>query len=327
LIASDDGVQQLYNLSNDIRESNNLLLVNASEYESVVNELTTYAKTIRTGHNTDYKAGNNKATISKLSPVTTGSGTDLTDAILTSANTDCASYSETYRSKATDVNNNRMFTGELTISVDKNECVFQSNAIPNHNFNDGKSNFRNPVKTQHGEYRITTSPVIAAQSTPLTLNQDDAILLNGVKVDLLAAGCFNVGNEKTGCNDPSQPWRFDPMHSATDFKIDSHNAHTQPNGAYHYHGQPNALYDSTNSYTVVGFAADGFPIFGGTIPEGGSNRKVKSGYRLKNGQRPTDTGSPGGSYDGTFRDDYEYVAYILACFSGKPHDSFNKRRR
>ena len=143
------------------------------------------------------------------------------------------------------------------------------------------------------------------------------------------------------------------MHSATDFKIDSHNAHTQPNGAYHYHGQPNALYDSTNSYTVVGFAADGFPIFGGTIPEGGSNRKVKSGYRLKNGQRPTDAGSPGGSYDGTFRDDYEYVAnhgdldqcngmqidntygyfitdeypYILACFSGKPHDSFNKRRR
>ena len=353
LIASDDGVQQLYNLSNDIRESNNLLLVNASEYESVVNELTTYAKTIRTGHNTDYKAGNNKATISKLSPVTTGSGTDLTDAILTSASTDCAGYSETYRSKATDVNNNRMFTGELTISVDKNECVFQSNAIPNHNFNDGKSNFRNPVKTQHGEYRITTSPVIAAQSTPLTLNQNDAILLNGVKVDLLAAGCFNVGNEKTGCNDPSQPWRFDPMHSATDFKIDSHNAHTQPNGAYHYHGQPNALYDSTNSYTVVGFAADGFPIFGGTIPEGGSNRKVKSGYRLKNGQRPTDAGSPGGSYDGTFRDDYEYVAnhgdldqcngmqidntygyfitdeypYILACFSGKPHDSFNKRRR
>ena len=162
-----------------------------------------------------------------------------------------------------------MFTGALTISAEENECVIKSNAIPNHNFNDGRSNLRNPVKPQNSEYRITTNPAITALPTPLALNQDNAVLLNGVKVDILAAGCFNVGNEKTGCTDASQPWRFDPLHKASGFRVDSHNAHTQPDGAYHYHGPPNALYDSTAKYTVVGFAADGFPIFAGTITDKG----------------------------------------------------------
>ena len=353
LIQSDDGDQQLYNLSNDFKESNNLLLANADQYESVVTELTNYANNIRSRTASSNSITDKKTTTSKPNTPATGAAIDLTDTILTSANTGCASYTQSYRSTATDINNNEVFTGDLAISVDKEECVFKSNAIPNHNFNDGESNFRNPVKTQKSEYRITTNPEIAQQPTPLILNQDNAILLNGVKVDLLAAGCFNVGNERTGCNDASQPWRFDPMHNASGFNVDSHNAHTQPNGAYHYHGAPNALYNPTDAYTVVGFAADGFPIFGGFISDEGSLQKVKSSYRLRNGQRATGIDDPGGTYDGTFRDDYEYVSgygdldqcngmhinntygyfitdeypYILACFSGKPHESFNKRRR
>jgi len=350
LIQSDDGVQQLYNLSTDLKESNNLLLENKGHYESVVAELESYANTVRSGIITGANTGNVKTATSQSAvlPVV-----DLTNTILTSTNTNCVSYAQSYQSTATDIKNNEVFTGALTISAEENECVIKSNAIPNHNFNDGRSNFRNPVKPQNSEYRITTNPAITALPTPLALNQDNAVLLNGVKVDILAAGCFNVGNEKTGCTDASQPWRFDPLHKASGFRVDSHNAHTQPDGAYHYHGPPNALYDSTAKYTVVGFAADGFPIFAGTITDKGSLRKVESSYRLKSGQRPAGIDSPGGSYDGTFRDDYEYVAghgdldhcngmhindtygyfitdefpYVLACFSGTPHDSFNKRGR
>jgi len=83
---------------------------------------------------------------------------------------------------------------------------------------------------------------------------DNAILLNGVKVDILAAACFQVGDERTGCTDPLQPWRFDPMFSANGFRVDSHNAHSQPDGAYHYHGVPNALFsfDCRGSLDSVG---------------------------------------------------------------------------
>jgi len=41
---------------------------------------------------------------------------------------------------------------------------------------------------------------------------------------------------------------------------------------------------------------------------GGTIRPATSSYRLKSGERPTGAGDPGGSYDGTYRDDYEYVA-------------------
>jgi hypothetical protein len=36
--------------------------------------------------------------------------------------------------------------------------------------------------------------------------------------------------------------------------------------------------------------------------------EVKSSYRLKAGRRPTDNGQPGGTYDGIFVEDFEYIA-------------------
>jgi len=348
LIESDEGEQQLYDLANDFKENNNLLLSNASQYQGVVKELAAYATTIR-GNTTNSKM----PMVDDSAQSAVGTVVDLTDLILDSTNSDCASYAQTYRSTATDVGNNERFTGELTISVSGDECVFNSNAIPNHDFNDGGNTFRHQVEVQDSEYRITANPSFANQPVALRLDQDNAVLLNGVKVDILAAGCFNVGNGRIGCNDLNQPWRFDPMYEASGFRVDSHHAHTQPNGAYHYHGPPNALYDAGALNTVVGFAADGFPIFSSYVSDEGSIKKVKSSYRLKSGLRPTGEGNPGGTYDGTFRDDYEYVEgqgdldrcngmqingvygyyitdeypYILACFKGEPHESFNKRQR
>jgi hypothetical protein len=156
-----------------------------------------------------------------------------------------------------------------------------------------------------------------------------------------------------GCNDMATPWRYDPMHKANGFEVDSHNAHSQPDGTYHYHGTPNAFYTAeagTQSSPVVGFAADGYPIYGPYIALNDVITKVKSSYRLKSGTRPAGSAGPGGNYDGQFRDDYEYVAglghldecngmtyngaygyyitdsfpYILGCFKGTPDLSFHK---
>ena len=48
------------------------------------------------------------------------------------------------------------------------------------------------------------------------------------------------------------------MFAGNDFGTDSHNAHTQPDGAYHYHGSPNAMFDSWGDTEsgVIGFAAE-----------------------------------------------------------------------
>ncbi|MGQ2906160.1 MAG: YHYH protein [Neoaquamicrobium sediminum] len=101
---------------------------------------------------------------------------------------------------------------------------------------------------------------------------------------------------------------------------------------------------------VVGFAADGFSIFGSYIKDDGGVRKATTSYQLK---MRTCQGGPSGTYDGTFIDDWEYVAgsgdldkrngmvqegicgyvvtdsypHVLGCFSGTADSSFQKRRR
>jgi len=242
--------------------------------------------------------------------------TDLYSEQIASAS--CRDYVNTYTSNAADVFNNINFNGDLTVSIDGNQCVFTTNAIPNHDFNDGSRGFPNTVSEQVVQYRVPQSPQLAPSVTPLSLDV----------------------------------WRFDPLNPATGFLVDSHNAHTQPDGTYHYHGEPNALFSSTEAVVspVVGFAADGFPIYGSYILDEGEVRKVQSSYRLRTGPRPTGEGQPGGVFDGLFRDDYEYVPglgdldecnglsidgsyryyitddypYVLGCFSGIPDDSFIK---
>ena len=294
----------------------------------------------------------------------TTSDLDITDAIFTNQSTDCADYVNSYSSNVTDIQRNIAFNGSVAISQSNGKCTFQTNAIANHDFNDNSASFATPVSAQSNTFSITTTPLAASASTALSLDYDNAIFLNGVKLDLLAAGCEGVGDGKIGCNDIGQPFRFDPMSSLNSFGTDLHNAHTQPDGTYHYHGNPEAMFHSDQAVEspVVGFAADGFPIFGSYFNDSGNIRKAESCYVLKSGTRTSQvyngsTYTPNGTgYDGRYRDDYEHDAtslgdgscdldacngmsingsygyyitdsypWVLGCFTGTPDASFRKR--
>jgi hypothetical protein len=79
--------------------------------------------------------------------------------------------------------------------------------------------------------------------------------------------------------------------------VDQNLAHVQPNGAYHYHGLPFGLLqklDYKNKSALVGYAADGFPIYanyGYANPNDAKSeiKQLKSSYRLREGNR---TGDP-----------------------------------
>ena len=278
--------------------------------------------------------------------------TDLTDLLLSRRSSNCADYAGGYSSGVKDLARNLSFTGTLAISVTTGTCTFASNDIPNHSMGQGGA-FATPVSAQNSTFKMTTTPAFATQTTALSLSWNSAVLLNGVRVDMLAAACYGVGDGKIGCNNDSQPWRYDPMYAGNKFGTDIHNAHTQPDGSYHYHGNPKALFDLTNASEspVVGFAADGFPVFGSWFRDSsGSIRSARPGYRLKSGSRPGGSGNPGGSYDGTYRDDYEFISgfgdldvcngmtvngtygyyitdgfpYMTNCFRGTPDSSFRK---
>ncbi|MFY7951073.1 MAG: YHYH protein, partial [Armatimonadaceae bacterium] len=62
----------------------------------------------------------------------------------------------------------------------------------------------------------------------------------------------------------------------------------------------------------IGWAADGYPIYGNLGPSDPKDltsalRTLRSSYRLKTGNRPAGD-SPQGVYDGSFSQDFEYVA-------------------
>ncbi|MEQ8954041.1 MAG: YHYH protein, partial [Gammaproteobacteria bacterium] len=194
---------------------------------------------------------------------------DITDEIFSSRRGSCSYYAEPLFASVLDLKRSILFSSSVEITVDGDSCVISSNNIPNHDFNDSSAGFADNVAEVATELRIPLAPSFANNSTAISLTTDNAVFLNGVKLDLLAAACFNVGDEKIGCNDINQPWRFDPMSPLNNFGTDMHNAHTQPGGAYHYHGNPIALFDQTGATAsgVIGFAADGFPIFGSYIDD------------------------------------------------------------
>lgn len=325
LINNNGGGQELYDLTADPAERTNLL-DGPVDYSAKVSELTEVADAI-------------------------ANETDISGANFSNPSTQCADYVGQYVSTATDVSRDITFRGSVSIDEPVVNCTITSNSIPNHDFNDGARAFPNDTSEVATTLMFPINPVIAASPTPLSIQYDNAILLNGVKVDILAAACLNVGDERTGCNQQDQPFRFDPMHAPNGFNIDSNNAHTQPNGSYHYHGPPPITSGSETKISgVIGFAADGFPIFGSWFNDGTTIRKAQPSYLLKSGTRSTGRAEYDVAYDGAFRDDYEYVEsagdldecngmtvngqygyyvtdgfpYIIGCFSGTPDASFNK---
>lgn len=303
----------------------------------------------------------------------TNSATDIKDAAFTDRSPICTSYVGTYTATVTDVARSMEFVSETTITEGNATCIIATHEIPNHDFND-TGGFVNDTSAQNGQFTITQFPQAASAVTAIDLSTTNAIMLNGVTIDLLAAACYDTGNEtlgqeKIGCNgngtNANHPWRYDPMSSLNRFGTDTHNAHTQPDGTYHYHGDPRAMYDLdcvTNQTVspVIGFAADGFPVYGPCIQDGDGVRVVTSSYQLKAGARQDVSGytTPEAGvgviastdYDGQFIGDWEYrdnsgdldqcngmmvdgnygyyltstYPWVLACYTGTVNDSFNK---
>lgn len=90
-------------------------------------------------------------------------------------------------------------------------------------------------------------------------------------------------------------------------------------GEYHHHQRPISLMtqlgdDGSAHSPIVGWAFDGFPVYGpyGNVNTNGTGgvKRMESGYSLIGGFRPNpmmDPTSPGGMYDGTYVEDYEFT--------------------
>jgi hypothetical protein len=248
---------------------------------------------------------------------------------------------------------------QCEIKIEGDKRIIKSNGIPDHEV--GRfPNRGNPngIQVQNYLYEVALKPQVAREAI-LMVRQPFGIALNGV--------LFDPGTAEFFQRNRNSKWNYEALSGAVKLGLDQNHAHVQPNGAYHYHGLPSELFEMLSGgkqvMTLVGWAADGFPIYGlyGTedpLDAGSEIVELKSSYQIKAGTRPSGSDSPGGDYDGTFTIDYEYLdssgdldecggrfgvtpeftegtyyyvltedyPFIPRMFKGEPDPSFERRR-
>lgn len=194
---------------------------------------------------------------------------------------------------------------QVSIVVSGGKRRFTANGMPGHDVG-AFPNAHNPnrISTQSYAFEVPVTP--GGPGADLGM-QSYGVGLNGVPIDPFAAEWWQ--------NDPQSGWQYEPLSGAIDLGVDCNLAHPQPTGAYHYHGVPEGLIealDTGEGMVQVAWAADGHPIYarwGFTDPDDPESTVVtlRSSYRLRSGTRPGGAAGPGGTYDGTFVEDWEYV--------------------
>ena len=184
---------------------------------------------------------------------------------------------------------------KVSITVKGNQRCIASNGLPNHNTGQFP-NSGNPhrISEQNVRLCVTTNP--RKRSSARRVRGSIGVGINGVQFRPGTADYYDPNSRRGHSRNRSSGWNLDGLGAAQMLGMDSNNAHVDQRGLYHYHGVSNALVRSGKG-TLIGWAADGFEIhYVGS--------KVRSGYRLKKGTRPS---GPGGRYDGTYVEDWQYV--------------------
>lgn len=209
-------------------------------------------------------------------------------------------------------------------SCSDSERIMMANGLPDHAVT-LPSDAPNTI-TERGVFSIfTLTPTKTETSTT-----PDVIgyVLNGVKIDGVTAGSCNFTGDSCSLTDNSGSWsieatrktRTDETETPTfDFGSDGNNGYVQADGSYTYHGLPLGFLENQGAsdavMTLIGWAADGFPIYGshGHSDPGdaesalkvmtGSYQQVDTSDETNNTRPATDT------YPlGSFTQDWQYIA-------------------
>jgi len=226
---------------------------------------------------------------------------------------------------------NNTTTNAVCTEVDGAVRHWYANSLPDHVTGTfpGQGN-PNAISAQEAYLTMCAYPLEAGQFTDLLINgfgsmggcptYEFGIALNGLEWDPIAAEWFE--NPNTGAI--NYDWNENPLSPNINLGTDMNDAHVQPTGKYHYHGDPTnyiaGLGISAASHSpIIGYAADGFPLYYKYVyvdPQDSNSTitEATSCFQLKSGNRPGDgTTAPDGTYDGTYVEDFEYNGSLGGC--------------
>lgn len=185
----------------------------------------------------------------------------------------------------------------VSVSFTDTDRCFAANGLPDHATGEFPNRGNpNAIAPQTVDVCVPLNPMTADQITPIRGTM--GIAINGVQFRPNTAGFYDPNGRRGHSRNGDRNWSLDIHGAPGKLGLDFNNAHVGAGGLYHYHGIANSLTETSGS-SLVGYAGDGFPIR--YVGEAAT-----SGWVLKSGTRPSSAG-PGGSYDGTYNEDYTYV--------------------
>lgn len=195
------------------------------------------------------------------------------------------------------------FDGEVTVHCDATYAYIQGDTYPAHDKMTGitGTNEQVPVPAPGHESPIPLAPEPGGQM--LTVDGALGVAVNGVPIyDYSSQGMLDVN-------------QYDPNADTLKLgQLDKCNGHAGRGDDYHYHAAPTCLMESMKNKgpaAIVGWALDGYPIYGNDNPDG--TPIMKGDLDVCNGQE-----------DATFGRRYhtsDAPPYIVQCLTGKVDES------
>jgi hypothetical protein len=192
--------------------------------------------------------------------------------------------------------------------------------------------FLNPgsPSAQNYVFSFPKNPTAASNPVIVPYTSTIAVLINGIPAFGNSDATSWSGQTQTNTPQGQHIWNVNAWY-AEGFTLDTaFAAHPQQDGAYHSHATPFRLYDfpSTSHSPIVGWAFDGYPIYGpygytSAMNSGSGISRMESSYQLRNitqrhslpdgtNLQPQDFGpNVSGTHPlGEYIEDYEYVASL-----------------
>ncbi|CAN5799975.1 hypothetical protein BH11BAC7_BH11BAC7_05440 [soil metagenome] len=200
---------------------------------------------------------------------------------------------------------NNITSDVQTVQYSATQVYVSCTCIPGYSIGPWNSNPNTPVN-QNFVYKITRTPVQNMSTPIVTALGHIGVWSNGVSV-------FNAKDGMSYNN--AGVWNRNAYYYEA-ISFDNCLGHPAPNGEYHNHVNPTCVYDdadSINHSPIIGYAFDGFPIYGAyayTNTNGtGPVKRMKSSYVLSSNTTRTNGPAISATYPaGCYIEDYVYSA-------------------
>jgi hypothetical protein len=212
---------------------------------------------------------------------------------------------------------NNILTNVQLVQYSDSNVYVTATCIPDYSIGPWNANPNTPVN-QNFLFKITRYPQQNTGNQTVTPMGHIGVWTNGV----------SAFNSKDGMTYNNQGIWFRDALYWEGISYDNCLGHPAPNGEYHLHVNPTCLYDDTDSTQhspIIGYAFDGFPIYGAygysNVNGTGATRTMLTSYRKRNITNrttlPDGTVLNASQYGpavstqyplGAFLEDYEYVA-------------------